>query len=93
MNLISEKQRREEKAKARSLRHSSWWKNKLQDAVCYYCELKIEPELVTMDHKVPISKGGKSTKNNIVLCCKDCNTKKKHSTAAEMIIGVTLENK
>ncbi|MBE8221318.1 MAG: HNH endonuclease [Bdellovibrionales bacterium] len=81
---ISEGQRKKERAKARDLRHSSWWKNKLQDAICYYCDLKINKEFLTMDHKVPISKGGKSTKNNIVLCCKDCNTKKNQSTAAEI---------
>jgi 5-methylcytosine-specific restriction endonuclease McrA len=29
-----------------------------------------------MDHVVPISRGGKSTKGNIVPACKECNTKK-----------------
>lgn len=83
---ISKEQKTQEKAKARDLRHSFWWKNKLQEAVCYYCDLKIDPEFLTMDHKIPISKGGKSTKNNIVLCCKDCNTKKKYNTATEMVV-------
>lgn len=88
---VSDGQRKQERAKARDLRHSSWWKNKLQEAVCYYCELKVEPKLLTMDHKVPISKGGKSTKNNIVLCCKDCNTKKKQETAADILIEKNFE--
>ncbi|MBE8163479.1 MAG: HNH endonuclease [Bdellovibrionaceae bacterium] len=83
--LVSESQKKQERAKARDLRHSSWWKNKLQEGVCYYCDLKVDPKFLTMDHKVPVSKGGKSTKNNIVLCCKDCNTKKKHSTVVEML--------
>jgi 5-methylcytosine-specific restriction endonuclease McrA len=30
-----------------------------------------------MDHIVPISRGGKSTKGNVVPCCKSCNTAKK----------------
>ncbi|MEZ4578779.1 MAG: HNH endonuclease [Desulfobacterales bacterium] len=30
-----------------------------------------------MDHIVPISKGGQSTKNNVVPCCKTCNSEKK----------------
>ncbi len=30
-----------------------------------------------MDHIVPIARGGKSTKGNIVPACKDCNNKKK----------------
>lgn len=84
--VVDEKQKKQEKAKARDLRHSSWWKNKLQEAVCYYCEKKTETQFLTMDHKVPISKGGKSTKNNIVLCCKDCNTKKQNNIATDMLI-------
>ena len=30
-----------------------------------------------MDHIVPIARGGRSTRGNIVPACKDCNTKKK----------------
>lgn len=84
--LVDEKQKKQERAKARDLRRSSWWKNKLQEAVCYYCEKKIEAKFITMDHKVPISKGGKSTKNNIVLCCKSCNTKKQNNNATDILI-------
>ena len=31
-----------------------------------------------MDHVVPLVRGGRSTKGNVVPACKDCNTKKKH---------------
>jgi len=31
-----------------------------------------------MDHVVPIVRGGKSTKSNVVPCCKDCNNKKQY---------------
>ena len=31
-----------------------------------------------MDHLVPLVRGGKSTKGNIVPACKDCNNKKKY---------------
>ena len=37
----------------------------------------------TMDHILPISRGGKTTKGNIALCCKDCNSKKKYYTPVE----------
>jgi 5-methylcytosine-specific restriction endonuclease McrA len=30
-----------------------------------------------MDHIVPISRGGKSVKGNVVPSCKECNNKKK----------------
>jgi len=31
-----------------------------------------------MDHIIPLIRGGKSTKNNIVAACKSCNSKKKY---------------
>jgi len=30
-----------------------------------------------MDHIVPLTRGGKSTRENLVPCCKTCNTAKK----------------
>jgi 5-methylcytosine-specific restriction enzyme A len=31
-----------------------------------------------MDHIVPLVRGGKSTKGNLVPACKECNNKKKY---------------
>ncbi len=31
-----------------------------------------------MDHIIPITRGGKGSRNNVVPCCKECNTKKKY---------------
>jgi 5-methylcytosine-specific restriction enzyme A len=31
-----------------------------------------------MDHLVPIIRGGKSTKGNVVASCKRCNSERKH---------------
>lgn len=67
-----------EKQKAREIRHSQWWKNIISDGKCYYCGKKFSPEELTMDHKIPISRGGKSEKNNLVPACKECNNKKKY---------------
>jgi 5-methylcytosine-specific restriction endonuclease McrA len=36
-----------------------------------------------MDHIVPLIRGGKSTKGNMVPACKACNNKKKHMLPAE----------
>ncbi|MGK0289893.1 MAG: 5-methylcytosine-specific restriction protein A [bacterium] len=69
---------RREKAKARDLRHSQWWKNQRGNGQCLYCKTRIPPKQLTMDHRIPIIRGGKSTKNNIVPCCKECNSKKKY---------------
>ena len=77
--MPSEKEIKEERAKARDLRKSRWWVNKISNnCKCYYCEVDLQKNEVTMDHVVPVAKGGKSTKNNVVPCCKSCNNQKKH---------------
>lgn len=75
-----------EKEKARQLRASSWWKNLIAAGKCHYCGKTFSPGELTMDHVLPLSRGGKSTKGNIVPCCKDCNNDKKFLTPAEMIM-------
>ena len=74
-----------EKEKARNMRKSDWWKNKLAEGICYYCHRKFRPDELTMDHIVPLARGGKSTKGNIVACCKECNNKKKYYTPVELL--------
>jgi 5-methylcytosine-specific restriction protein A len=73
-----------EKAKARELRASQWWKQEIGKGNCYHCGGKFKPSELTMDHLIPIARGGKSDKKNCVPACKDCNTKKGHKTRAEM---------
>lgn len=68
---------RREKAKARAMRRTQWWQRRLNLGVCYYCGQKVGRENLTMDHIVPLSRGGRSTKGNIVAACKECNNKKK----------------
>ncbi|MCK4559994.1 MAG: HNH endonuclease [Calditrichia bacterium] len=82
-----------EKAKARELRQSQWWKNKIARGICHYCGEKFKSSELTMDHVVPISRGGKSTKGNIVPCCKECNNKKKYMTPVDMVIKIMNEEK
>ena len=67
-----------EKRKARELRHTAWWRRKVSAGICYYCRRKFPPNQLTMDHKIPIARGGKSERINIVVCCKECNNKKKY---------------
>lgn len=69
---------RKEKEKARELRKKGWWKNKLSEGVCHYCGEKFLPAELTMDHIVPVARGGTSTKGNVVPACKECNSKKKY---------------
>lgn len=71
---------------ARELRQTGWWKQKLGMGICYYCEKKFAKEELTMDHIVPLARGGFSSKSNIVVCCKTCNTEKKYFTPAELAL-------
>jgi len=40
-----------------------------------------------MDHIVPIVRGGKSVKSNVVPACKECNNKKKYLTPVELLMN------
>jgi 5-methylcytosine-specific restriction protein A len=75
---------RREREKAREMRASSWWKQQIGKGVCYHCEKKYSREQLTMDHLIPLSRGGRSTKKNIVVACKECNSHKKNLTVAEI---------
>jgi len=79
----SESEIKKEREKARQIRKKQWWKNKLNRGICYYCGKKFPPSELTMDHIVPIIRGGKSTRGNLVTACKECNNKKKHMLPIE----------
>jgi len=77
------KQRR----KAQELKKSQWWKTKLSHGLCHYCEKKFSPRELTMDHIVPVARGGTSTKGNVVPCCKSCNQNKKLNTPVDLLLS------
>ena len=74
---VDEKTLRRERAKARELRKTRWWQQKISKGVCYYCHKNKAGSELTMDHIVPLVRGGRSTKDNLVAACKSCNTRKK----------------
>jgi len=74
---------RREKAKAREMRGSQWWKRKRSTGICYYCGGKFKPAELTMDHLIPVTRGGKSVQGNLVPACKECNNKKKYLLPTE----------
>ena len=51
------------------------------DFTCVYCGC--EPGKLTIDHVLPKSKGGKSTFENTVAACKECNLSKEDRTPHE----------
>lgn len=75
-----------ERAKAKELRKSDWWKQQLAKGKCHYCGEMFDPAELTMDHILPVVRGGKSSRSNCVPCCKECNSEKKYLTPAEQIM-------
>jgi hypothetical protein len=43
---------------------------------CQYCHDTLTPKQCTIDHVVPVSKGGKTTWHNVVTACYSCNNSK-----------------
>jgi 5-methylcytosine-specific restriction protein A len=76
-DIASDEDIRREKEKARRLRRTQWWMKKIQKGTCHYCHHQVGRGQLTMDHIVPLSRGGKSKKGNIVPACKECNNRKK----------------
>jgi 5-methylcytosine-specific restriction endonuclease McrA len=74
---LEESDLRRERARARELRESQWWKRRLAKGLCHYCGRRFAPAELTMDHIVPVSRGGKTTRGNVAPCCKECNNAKK----------------
>ena len=50
---------------------------------CQYCRRNLPTSQLSIDHVVPRSKGGGTNWENVVCCCKDCNTKKGGRTPHE----------
>ncbi len=82
-SLTTEADIKREKNKAREMRQTQWWKRQLSSGVCYYCGRSVPPAELTMDHIVPISRGGKTTRSNVVPACKTCNVKKRQLVPVE----------
>ena len=77
---------RRERAKARELRKTPYFQELLRKGVCHYCHGRFPAGELTLDHIVPVSRGGRSTRGNLVVCCRKCNAEKRYLTPAEMIL-------
>ena len=75
-----------ERAKARELRKTPYFQELFRKGICHYCGEKFPPSELTLDHIVPVARGGRSTRGNMAVCCRQCNMEKKYLTPAEMIL-------
>ncbi len=77
---------KQEREKAKKLRKTQWWLNQVNRGICYYCQDKFPAAKLTMDHIVPLARGGTSTQGNIVAACEKCNKEKKLHTPVDQIL-------
>ena len=82
---------RRERAKARELRKTPYYQNLLNRGICHYCKKKFPREELTLDHIVPVARGGRSTRGNLVVCCRKCNQSKGMLTPAEQLLAQVPE--
>lgn len=71
-------------------------------STCYLCSKVVSGRDCTLDHVIPLVRGGEHTAANLRVACRSCNCKKRHLTASEYLerlhnaalpfINVTLRN-
>lgn len=52
---------------------------------CFYCYKDLQYGGLTMDHAIPVSRGGTNWASNLLPACKSCNSKKKDRTVLEYL--------
>jgi len=52
------------------------------DGMCAYCQ---ERKATSIDHIIPVSKGGNSVPGNLLPCCKHCNSSKRNRNVFEWL--------
>lgn len=60
----------------------SVWKSIIQQGACHYCGYA-NPEVLEVDHVIPVSRGGSDKKKNLVPACWRCNHEKRDLTPDE----------
>lgn len=53
------------------------------EGLCSYCKAFVGLRRLTMDHVVPVSKGGEHVKDNVAAACRRCNESKGNRTPDE----------
>lgn len=69
-----------------------WEVFEADDFICYLCEDVLDPELfsphpksLTIDHVVPVSRGGADSRDNVRTACLDCNRRKNDMLPEEFL--------
>ena len=72
-----QKQQRRQQAREAPFERVNWVLVYVRDnGICHICQEEVEDEDITMDHVVPLSRGGGFTYDNIKLAHRKCNSSK-----------------
>lgn len=77
---------KKEREKARKLKKTQWWLDQVNRGICHFCQQKFPAAQLTLDHLVPLARGGTSQKGNVVSACRTCNRDKKLDTPVDTIL-------
>lgn len=75
-----------EREAGRALKRTQWWQERIKTGVCHYCGQVVGRAALTMDHIVPLARGGRTAKGNVVPSCRPCNQSKKLQTPVDEIL-------
>jgi 5-methylcytosine-specific restriction endonuclease McrA len=53
------------------------------DPRCYWCKKPLDASTATLDHIIPLSKGGTNGIDNLTLACEDCNQSRDNELPAQ----------
>lgn len=52
----------------------------LHETACFYCQEPLSSDQITIDHAIPVAKGGGEELANLLVACKPCNSAKGSQT-------------
>lgn len=55
---------------------------------CPYCDVQLTRDTRTLDHIVPLARGGIHGLNNVLVCCADCNRRKSDKLLADWLAEI-----
>lgn len=78
---INKKEKRHGTYKRQKLRMLKFMKE------CRWCKAPLDEKTATVDHVIPLSRGGLNNSNNLVLACEPCNRRRGNTMPELRLVG------
>ena len=59
--------------------------------ICPYCGCKLSKATTTLDHCIPVDRGGPTIPENLIICCSNCNEEKGNMNKEEYLFYRSLK--